>query len=160
MAQRKKSVKKQDDVLIDISEVTGHAEDFYEKYQKQILIAVAAIVVIVGGYLAYSNLITKPRQREAVEQMAQAEFQFERDSFTQALNNPGGGFPGFVDIIKKYGGTDAGNTFAQRFVAIRRAVAAVFIKAIVAQKMGRAKSCRRTTCCNYKFRRIVGQLLH
>ena len=23
--------------------------------------------------------------------------------------NPGGGFPGFSDIVKKYGGTDAGN---------------------------------------------------
>ena len=41
--------------------------------------------------------------------MAQAEWQFERDSFSLALANPGGGFPGFSDIVKKYSGTTAGN---------------------------------------------------
>lgn len=108
MAQRKKT-KKQDEVLIDISEVTGQAEDVFEKYQKEILIGVVALVVIVGGWLAYANLYAKPKQKEAVEQMAQAEWQFQRDSFSLALANPGGGYPGFADVVKKYGGTDAGN---------------------------------------------------
>jgi TolA-binding protein len=109
MAQRKKKTAKQEDVLIDIKEVTGQAEDFFERYQKQILIGVTALVVIVGGYLAYSNFYQAPRQKEALEQMAQAEWQFERDSFSLALANPGGGFPGFADIVKNYGGTKAGN---------------------------------------------------
>jgi TolA-binding protein len=109
MAQRKKSKKEQEEILIDISEVTGQAEDFFEKYQKQILIGISALVVIVGGYLLYTNLYLKPRQKEAVEQMAQAEWQFQRDSFNLALANPGGGFPGFADVVKKYSGTDAGN---------------------------------------------------
>ncbi len=108
MAQRKKT-KKQEEVLIDITEVTGQAEDFFEKYQREILIGVAALVVIVGGWLAYTNFYKAPRQKEAVEQMAQAEWQFQRDSFSLALANPGGGYPGFADIVKKYGGTDAGN---------------------------------------------------
>lgn len=109
MAQRKKSKKEQGDVLIDISEVTGQAEDVFEKYQKEILIGVVALVVIVGGWLAYRNFYAKPKQKEAVEQMAQAEWQFQRDSFNLALANPGGGFPGFAEIVKKYSGTDAGN---------------------------------------------------
>ena len=50
MAQRKK-IKKKDDVLIDISEVTGQAEDFFERHQRLILIGVTALVVVVGGYL-------------------------------------------------------------------------------------------------------------
>jgi TolA-binding protein len=108
MAQRKKT-NKQDEVLIDISEVTGQAEDFFEKHQKQILTAVAAVVLIVGGWLAYQNFYKKPRQKEALEQMYQAEWQFARDSFNLALANPGGGYPGFADIVKKYGGTAAGN---------------------------------------------------
>lgn len=108
MAQRKKT-SKQDDVLIDISEVSGHAEDFYQKYQKQILIAGGAILLIVGGWLAYKLAYKAPRQKQAIEQMAQAEYQFERDSFALALANPGGGFPGFADIAKKFSGTDAGN---------------------------------------------------
>lgn len=109
MAQRKKTSKAEEDVLIDISEVSGQAEDFFEKYQKQILMVGGALALIIGGWLAYKFAYTKPRQREALEQMAQAEFQFQRDSFALALANPGGGFLGFADIVKKYGGTDAGN---------------------------------------------------
>jgi tetratricopeptide (TPR) repeat protein len=67
------------------------------------------LAVLVGGYFVYQNLYKAPRQKEALAQMAQAEWQFERDSFALALANPGGGFPGFSDIVKKYGGTDAGN---------------------------------------------------
>ena len=114
MAQRKKA-KKQDEILVDISEVTGKAEDFYQKNQKPLLIGVAALVIIVGGWMAYKNLYAAPRQKEALSQMAQAEFQFERDSFAQALANPGGGFPGFDAIVKKYGSTPAGN--AARYYA-------------------------------------------
>ncbi len=109
MAQRKKKSKKQEGLLIDITEVTGQAEDFFERYQKQILIGITALVVIAGGYLAYANFYQAPRQKEALEQMAQAEWQFERDSFNLALANPGGGFPGFADIVKNYSGTKAGN---------------------------------------------------
>lgn len=108
MAQRKKTTK-QDDVLIDISEVSGQAEDFFGKYQRQIVMIGGGLLLIIGGWLAYKFVYQKPRQKEAVEQMAQAEYQFQRDSFALALANPGGGFPGFADIVKKYGGTDAGN---------------------------------------------------
>ena len=108
MAQRKKTTK-QDDVLIDITEVTGQAENFFEKYRKQILVIGGGLALLVGGWLAYKFAYAGPRQKEAVEQMAQAEFQFQRDSFAAALANPGGGYPGFSDIVKKYGGTDAGN---------------------------------------------------
>jgi TolA-binding protein len=108
MAQRKKTAK-QDDVLIDISEVSGQAEDFFQKYQKQIVTIGGAILLIVGGWLAYKFAYKAPRQKQALEQMAQAEYQFQRDSFAAALANPGGGFPGFADIAKKFSGTDAGN---------------------------------------------------
>lgn len=109
MAQRKRKSKKEDDVLIDITEVTGQAEDFMEKYQKQIFIGVTALVVLIGGYFIYKNAYQAPKNKEAVEQMAQAEFQFQRDSFALALANPGAGFPGFADLAKNYGGTPAGN---------------------------------------------------
>ncbi len=50
-----------------------------------------------------------PKEQEAIEQMAQAQVQFERDSFALALTNPGQGFAGFVDIADQYSGTNAGN---------------------------------------------------
>ncbi len=110
MAKRKKNKKKKDDeILLDITEVTGQAEDYFEKNQKPILIGAIVFVLIVGGYLAYSNLYLKPRQAGVVEQMAEAEYQFQRDSFGLALANPGGGYPGFADIVKDYSGTNAAN---------------------------------------------------
>ena len=48
-----------------------------------------------------------PKQKEAVQAMFKAEQMLERDSFAQALN--GGGYNGFLDIVKKYGSTPAGN---------------------------------------------------
>ena len=110
MAKRKKNKKKQnEEVLLDITEVTGQAEDFFERNQQRILIGLVAFALLVGGYFVYQNLYKKPRQKEAVAQMSQAEFQFARDSFGLALANPGGGYPGFADIVKTYSGTDAGN---------------------------------------------------
>jgi len=50
-----------------------------------------------------------PKEVESQNQMRQAQYQFERDSFALALTNPGGGYSGFLDIIDNYGGTKAGN---------------------------------------------------
>ncbi len=111
MAKRKKIRKKknQDEILLDITEVTGQAEDFFEKNQKPVMLGAILFVVLLGGYLAYQNFYKAPRQANAVEQMAEAEYQFERDSFGLALANPGNGYPGFADIVKQYSGTDASN---------------------------------------------------
>lgn len=110
MAKRKKkNKKKQDEVLLDITEVTGQAGDYYERNQKMIMGIVVGLVVVVGGYLLYQSAYKKPRQKEAVQQMAEAEYQFSRDSFGLALANPGNENPGFADIVKEYSGTDAAN---------------------------------------------------
>lgn len=109
MATRKKSSAKADETLVDIVEVKEQAEDFFERYRYVILGVVGALVLIVGGFFAYTNFYKIPKQQEAVEQMYQAQIQFERDSFTLALTNPGGGYQGFLDIIENYKGTQAAN---------------------------------------------------
>ncbi len=102
--------KNQDsDALIDIVEVRDQAQNFYEDNQKYILGGVLALVVLVGGWFAYKNFYKAPREAEAMTQMAQAQLQFERDSFALALANPGSGFSGFADISANYRGTNAGN---------------------------------------------------
>ncbi len=101
--------KKTDETLVDIVEVKARAEDFFERNQIAVLSTFGAIVLIVGGFFLYQNLYKKPRNEKAVAQMFQAEFQFERDSFALALDNPGGGYDGFLDIIDKFSGTKAAN---------------------------------------------------
>lgn len=113
--RRKKPVT--DDTLIDLSQAKVGAEQFWEKNQKYIFGILGGLVLIVGGYAFYRYVIIEPRQKEAVEQLFQAQFQFERDSFNLALNNPGGGYSGFLDIINQYGGTPAANS-AQYYAGI------------------------------------------
>ena len=107
MARRRK--KKQEETLVDLVEARDSAQGFIEENQNIILGALLGVVLLIGGVFAYNNFYKKPRMKEAVEQMYQAELQFERDSFAQALDNPGGGNPGFLDIAKQYSGTPAGN---------------------------------------------------
>jgi tetratricopeptide (TPR) repeat protein len=107
MASRKS--KKQDETLVDIVEVKERAEDFFERNQVAVLATLGAIVLIIGGFFIYQNAYKKPRNERASAQMFQAQFQFERDSFALALDNPGGGYDGFLDIIDKFSGTKAAN---------------------------------------------------
>lgn len=109
MARRRQKQKQDDEVLIDVVEARDSAQDFFEKNRVLLLIAIGLVVVIIGGLFAYNQFYKGPKQQEAVEQMVQAQTQFERDSFALALTNPGGGFSGFLDIIDNYGGTPAAN---------------------------------------------------
>ena len=107
--KKKKQVKQDDDLLVDIGQVSHDASDFIDRNQTKIFGGLTVLVLLIGGYLLYQNLHVKPQQKAVVEAMAQAQYQFERDSFAIALTNPGPGFSGFLDIIDEYGGTEAGN---------------------------------------------------
>lgn len=109
MARRLKNRKKADDTLVDIVEVRDQAQGFMEKNQRLVFGIGIAVVLLFGGYIFYKNFYQAPREAEAIAQMNLAEYMFERDSFAQALQNPGPGSSGFLDIIDNYGGTKAGN---------------------------------------------------
>ncbi len=103
--------KKKDnsDLLVDFEEVTGNVEGFIEKNKNLVIGVVLALIIGVGGYFSYMNLYKMPRETEAADQMYQAQFQFDKDSFNLALNNPGGGYDGFLGIIDNYSGTTVAN---------------------------------------------------
>lgn len=102
-------VSEADEVLVDTIEGQQQSSDWFEENQKTIVTGLLVLAVLVGAFFAYQNLIRKPKIAEAATQMYQAQFQFERDSFSAALTNPGGGYLGFLAIIDEYGGTPAGN---------------------------------------------------
>ena len=109
MAIKRKQVKKKEETLIDLAEAKTKATSFYEENQKIIVGVLAGLILLVGGWFVYNNLIMQPKEEKAMAQMWKAQVQFEQDSFQQALENPGGGFMGFLQIIKEYGGTKAAN---------------------------------------------------
>ena len=98
-----------DDTLVDIVEVKEQAQDFFEKNQNLVIGVLAAVLLLIGGYLAYKYAYIEPREKAGMEAMYKAEFQFKQDSFALALTNPGEGMEGFLDIIDNYSGTKASN---------------------------------------------------
>jgi len=107
MGRRRKTEK--DEVLIDLVETRDSAQSFLEKNQFKVLGGIGLIALLIGALVAYFLLYKTPRESKAMSAMYKAEQQFDRDSFALALENPGGGFDGFLDIIDNYNGTKAAN---------------------------------------------------
>jgi tetratricopeptide (TPR) repeat protein len=107
MGRRRQTEK--DEVLIDLVETKDSAQGFLEKNQFKVLGGIGLLALLIGALVAYFLLFKSPRESKAMSAMFKAEQQFERDSFALALENPGGGFDGFLDIIDNYNGTKAAN---------------------------------------------------
>ena len=108
MAKQNIQKVSKDEVLVDIAEVTKDTQHWLELYKKPIMYGAIALVVLIAGWYAWKSYVDS-NQKKAVQAMWKAEQMFERDSFAVALNNPGGGYEGFLGIISKYGSTPAGN---------------------------------------------------
>lgn len=109
MAIKRKLENKNDETLLDLTQARMKANTFFDKNQKLIIGVAAGLVILVGGWFVYNNMIKGPQEEKAMAQMWKAQFQFEQDSFQMALENPGGGYSGFLAIAKDFGGTKAGN---------------------------------------------------
>ena len=89
-------------------ELFNKQEAFFLKFRKQILIAVAALIIVVGGWAAYSNLVAGPREEKASTALAKAQDLFGQGEFQKALNGDKT-MEGFLAVAENYGGTDAAN---------------------------------------------------
>lgn len=103
MADKKKVQDSEQSELI-----IAQAKDFWTRNSKWILGVGTVLVLAVGGWFFYKNFVVKPKEEKAAELMWKAEEYFRMDSSRLALNGDGQN-PGFLSIISKYGGTDAGN---------------------------------------------------
>ncbi len=92
----------------DNEEIIAKAQDFWTRYQKQITVVLAVIVLGVGGWFGYKSFVQKPKAEKAIDAMFKAEEYYRMDSLQKALNGDGIN-PGFVKVIKDYGGTPSGN---------------------------------------------------
>jgi tetratricopeptide (TPR) repeat protein len=95
-------------VPVDVNDPVERVAGFWNQYSKQILIGLAAVLVIAGGIIGYHSLISEPNEKKAAEAMRTAEEFFRLDSTNLALNGDNLN-PGFLKIISKYSGTKAAN---------------------------------------------------
>lgn len=104
------------EVFNTLDEGASKTEEWFVQNQKYIVGAIAAIAIVVLGYLGYNKFIAEPNQEEAMNEMYQAKKYFEdaangisSDSLYNMALNGGEGKYGMLDIIEKFGGTPAGN---------------------------------------------------
>lgn len=91
-----------------IEDALSHSEQFIESNQKLIINVIIAVIVVVGGVLAYNKFYKQPQSEEATTQIYGAQSYFEKDSFNLALKGDGNNL-GFLDIADQYSGTPSGN---------------------------------------------------
>jgi len=90
------------DELQQVNEALSRSEQFIEKNQKNLLIALAVIVVVVGGIIYFRHSYLVPREKTAQEMIYIGEQYFAMDSFQLALNGDGAEYIGFEGIIDDY----------------------------------------------------------
>lgn len=105
----KKPNKKLDDKnIVAVEEALSRSEQFIEHHQNTIVWAVAAVVLVIAGYIGYTRFIIAPREKEARAEMFMAEKYFEKDEYQLALEGDGT-YPGFLDIMSDYRMTKSAN---------------------------------------------------
>jgi predicted negative regulator of RcsB-dependent stress response len=94
----------ENDVLVD---KFAAGEDFLQRNRNLLIGLVVAVVLVVGGLVAY-NYYKNMKNEEAQSLMFPAVYYFEADSLQKALNGDGAN-EGLVAIAEDYGMTKAGN---------------------------------------------------
>jgi predicted negative regulator of RcsB-dependent stress response len=88
-------------------DVVERARDFWFRHGRTVLIALGAIILVVGGWLAYKYLIKEPNERKAEEAIWKVQDYYQQDSAKQVLNGDKQ-YPGAEKIASQYSGTKAG----------------------------------------------------
>jgi predicted negative regulator of RcsB-dependent stress response len=90
------------------NDVVDRAKDFWERFNKPIMIIGLSIILLAAGYLIYKKFFKEPNELKASEAIFKAEDYYRMDSLNLALNGDGVN-PGFLKILDRYDGTKAGN---------------------------------------------------
>jgi len=111
MAKRNRRAPREveEPVVEVVQETTDATTDWFEKNKKLVMACIAGLLLILGIFIVYKYFIKEPKEKAAKAAIYKAEQQFARDSFALALENPGGGFEGLLDVIDNYGGTKTAN---------------------------------------------------
>ena len=107
-----KKVKHQEstteEVFKDLDIVASKSEKFVEDNKNIIIGAIAAIIVVIAGYMAYNDYYLAPLQKEATNELFNAKQYFEKGSYDTALKGDGQ-YLGLLDIADDYSMTKSGN---------------------------------------------------
>lgn len=90
------------DPEVKVEEALSQTQNVLLTYKNPIIYSAIGILVIATAIFSYRQLVTLPKQQEAMSQTYNAEQLFRSNNFEQALNGDGNTL-GFKDIINEYG---------------------------------------------------------
>ena len=122
------SDKKVELPVVDTDDVVLKTQRFFANFGRQIAVGVGAVVVVVGGFYAYNQFITKPKEEKAAEIIYKAQQYFAADSSTKVLDGDENS-KGVLYVINNYGGTKVAN-LAKYYAGISYLKLGKFDKAI------------------------------
>ncbi len=107
------------EVFTSLDEGASKLEKFLEKNQKWIFTGLAAIIILVAGYMWYDKNVKIPAEHDAANNLVTAQAYFDKGinatdekemkaDFEKALNGADGKY-GFNQVNEKFSGTKAGN---------------------------------------------------
>lgn len=94
---------------LNVDEAITASEAFLIKYKNVMLGSVAAVVIVVCGFLGYRHFISEPKELKASEAIFRGEQYFGADNYEAALNGDSLGCAGFIKLADEFSGTAAGN---------------------------------------------------
>lgn len=92
----------------NVGEILSRSERFIDKYKKQIIIGVSAVILLAVAVLSLHNFYFLPKEKEAQAALFRAEQAFAMQEWDLALNGDGESI-GFLGVINQYGSTKPGN---------------------------------------------------
>lgn len=96
--------------IIDESNVdySLRVQSFFQKFGKQLITGIIAVVVVTGGFYAYKEFVVKPKEQKAAELIYKAQQYFSQDSSKKVLDGDESS-KGVLYILSNYSGTKSAN---------------------------------------------------
>ncbi len=83
-------------------------EQFIVSYRQYLTIGLSVVLIAIAGYLIWNQFILQPQQKEAQQEIFQAQQYFSKDSLDKALHGDNQ-YKGFLEIAEDYSWTKSGN---------------------------------------------------
>ena len=93
----------------NVGEILSRSERFIEKYQKQIIIGISAVILLVVVIMGVRHAYILPKSQEAENAIFKGENYFAQGQWDLALNGDSIDYIGFEEIISQYGFTKTAN---------------------------------------------------
>lgn len=94
---------------LDMEEALSSSEAFLIQHKGKILGTIAAVVILIAGFIGYQHFISEPKEIKASEALFRGEQYFRAENYEAALNGDSLGYKGFLKVANEFSGTKAAN---------------------------------------------------